>query len=568
MKTATKLPSGAYRTTVTLEGQRRSCTTSRRGCVSDDCRDCGRCLSALEELAQLAGELRRVRAQVSVGLLTAQEARRVARGRELTVAEAWERMTRTVPARSRRLVDSYWTSHLSVWFADKRLSEMTADVLAEWVTTATRNGYAGKTVRNVYDYLARSCRLLMPHELRELPWGDYRPPRGKAKQRERCRSLDEFMFVCEAARQLDRERWSRGRYADLSFRVVVAGLCGLRQGELSGLAWHDLRIDGGEVDDPAALYTLHVRRQVVDGERYDGAAVPVWQPKDGIKPPLRLHPTAVQVLRYQREQLQRFGAYRADGPVFPAPRATRDTTPHQPARWRTHADSIKPEQFRRLVRLAGLPDPEAWTTHSLRHTFATLELVAHGGDLRAVQQRTRHSSLAVMEGYIGATGRGAPPSRMAAFYIPPPALEGEDEAPAPVPSPAPSPAPELPAPLPSEAVRSALLDWAQAAQPGAEVFQREREAAARALRADSERPFLELARSWLAAGAPGAFPRPVAEAFRRAYMRGYSRAKRAGGSVEEWRAAGQRAHRATRAAWSAALRRAGGGAEPAAECST
>lgn len=550
MKSPQKLSSGAFRTTVTLDGQRRSVTSTRHGCPVPTCRDCGRCVTGLADLQALAGELRSVRARVSVGLLTPEEARRVARGRELTVAEAWERMARTVPEASRKLVSSYWDQHLAVWFAERRLSELTSDVVAEWVQHEQAQGYASKTTRNCYDYLARAFRLLMPRELRELPWGGYRPPKGQPRrQRERCRSLDEFVALTQAAAVRDARRWDRGGFADLSLRLVVGGLCGLRQGEISGLAWHDVHDAGGDPDDPTRLHTVHVRRQVQETDGYDGATAPEWRPKDGVKEPIRLHPSAVVALRFQREQLERFGAYRPEGPVFPAPRAPANAAPHDPPRWRTHADSIRPEVFRAIVREAGLPDPDAWTPHSLRHTFATLELVAHGGDLRAVQMRTRHASLQVLSRYLSATGRGSPPSRLGAVPVRPPAMLAEPPAPAAL-------------PLPSEASRSALRDWVETLQPNARAFEDAQRAERRAERANAARPFLDLAREWLADGAPGQYPRAIADALRRAYVRGYSAARRRGGEKAEWQEAGRRTRRSTRAAWSSALKRAGGGAAP------
>jgi hypothetical protein len=71
---------------------------------------------------------------------------------------------------------------------------------------------------------------------------------------------------------------------------------------------------------------------------------------------------------------------------------------------------IDPRLLRRLVAAAGLPDPERWVTHSLRHSFVTLELSAvlrTTGDVKGVQERARHRSRDSLDVYVHRVQRGA-----------------------------------------------------------------------------------------------------------------------------------------------------------------
>src|SRR5690606_10346118 len=234
--------------------------------------------------------------------------------------------------------------------------------------------------------------------------------------------------------------------------------------------------------------------------------------------------------RQQRDQLRRFGWYRSDGPVFPGLGGA----------WRKTSVVLKPTLARQLLQRAGLAKRvDAWNTHSLRHTFATLE-VNSSRDLKATAARTGHSDLRVLQGYIHQLGVGLPESAVSPL---PPELLPAREIP-------PEPLPELPPP-------GALCDLMQATGARVREFERERAEQKQLERADSERPFEELALEWLRAGRqPAPRPKAVTLAVRRAYVRAYNREKYQGKPRELCAAAGRRSERAALGAWGQALKRA------------
>ena len=123
---------------------------------------------------------------------------------------------------------------------------------------------------------------------------------------------------------------------------------------------------------------------------------------------LILHSAAVEMLRRQRRALEAIGWYRPDGPVFPGIDGA----------WRRTPRAIRPEIFRDLVRRAGLPRPERWVPHSLRHSTATLELMASGFNVLAVQKRLRHANPKTTWGYAHALQRGATRSSLPELTMP------------------------------------------------------------------------------------------------------------------------------------------------------
>ena len=210
--------------------------------------------------------------------------------------------------------------------------------------------------------------------------------------REACRDVDELGRLVDAARLLDVT--GADPAGDLGCRVLVGALTGLRQGELAALGWDDLELDG---ESPL----LRVRRATLPGwcKSAEKGARPSALPKGKRERVQLLHVDAAVALGLHRERLRKLGQFFEAGPVFPAPGGG----------YRAAPCVIRPEVLRRFVEIAGLPNAPSWTTHSLRHSFATLEASgswASSGDLRGAMTRTGHARVETLTGYLHAAGRG------------------------------------------------------------------------------------------------------------------------------------------------------------------
>lgn len=448
-----------------------------------------------------------------------------AAGVRVTVRDVWERYVRGIPKRSAPHAERDWRKRLGPWFDGLLAFELDEATMRRWRVELEKI-YSPKTIRDTWDRIQAAMRLAADDGvIARVPWGRYKVPavHGPQQPRDALRNFEELIAFLDAARALDVDAAARGHLGDRLVICSVLALTGLRQAEAAGLAWRALELD-------ATPHMLHVRYQAPRGwPRLTTSPWPDLPPKT--KPLSQLlHPSAVAALRAQRTKLERLGWYHDKGPVFPNPRT---------GAWRTAGRVIRPESVRQIVARAGFKNPEAWVPHCLRHSFATLELVAHGGDLKAVQARTGHADVAVLEGYLHQAGRGIAPSRLPELPL---AVQ--------------SPAPLEPPPLNDVALRSGEVSAFTAGFERAKQVQALRDLPAlkrRDARKLAERPFAELAGEWILAGRPGARPAPVGDAAQRAYTRAYQREKYAGNGPEAARSAGRRARKATLAAWAKAL---------------
>lgn len=491
------------------------------------------------ELEQFKQRLKVLRDDIAAGRVSPASARRELSPLtgEDTIAQLWASYERGVKPRSLQNARIAWKHQLASTFGELRWWQADAAVMRVWQRELERR-YAQGTIRLAYAWLSAAYHLaLSTGRIDHIPWGDWRPDKPTEKVPACVSSLDDLVALIVTARSFDEREWSRGRPSYLANAVQILHLTGIRQAEACGLGWAEVCID----TDPGILRVQY--QAPADWRRHCPGPRPSLPPKGGKPRTQLLHPSAVAALRALREHLQAHELYAPDGPVFPA---LSNRGALNRGDWRNGV-LIRPMLMRKIVSAAGLANAEQWVTHSTRHGFSSLELVASGGNLKMVQQRTGHSSLAVLEGYLHQMGHGLARSQL-------PELPEHLAAPA------------VPAPLePSQVTQqmlvgvpvAPLVDLAAATADQARAWQSKQQDKKSALRRESERSFDELAAEWLAKPDPR-LPRPraVTEAARRHGANAYKAANYRGASKAEAQRAWRASKRATLAAWGKALARA------------
>src|SRR5215208_132404 len=174
----------------------------------------------------------------------------------------------------------------------------------------------------------------------------------------------------EARRLLDAAKGDR-----LEALYVLAVHTGMRRGELLGLKWSDVDLEGGIVS---------VRRTLTRTD--NGKRVALGDPKTKRSHrTIRITPQAVEALRRhltnQMEEMERLGdIYIDQGLVF----TTEVGTPINPS-------NLRQRSFAPLLERAGLP---RITFHDLRHTCASL-LFQKNVHPKLVQELLGHASVAI-----------------------------------------------------------------------------------------------------------------------------------------------------------------------------
>ncbi len=219
---------------------------------------------------------------------------------------------------------------------DMRLDRLNPEVLEGFFRRLAGQGYSRSVVLHVRHFLhAAMERAVRYGYLGTNPVKQAQTPRLPAREAGREITEEELARILEAARE---------HRLFAAFYLLAA--YGLRRGEVLGLLWTDVDLEGGY---------LHIRRALV---RSAATGKPRLGPTktSGSNRVLPLTEEAREVLLAHRERLEMDGLYHPEGLVFPSLAGT----------------PIRPENLRRVwlgvLEKAGVPRARI---HDLRGTFIT-----------------------------------------------------------------------------------------------------------------------------------------------------------------------------------------------------
>lgn len=207
-------------------------------------------------------------------------------------------------------------------------------------------GLSAKTVRNMNQVISSAMNLAIDQKLIATnPTDGCALPKLEHKEMKTL-SAEQLAVLLREARE-------RGVF-ELYYIELATGL---RRGELLGLKWEDIDLEGG---------TIQVRRQIA---RIDGEVVEAPLKTKNSYRSVSIRQDAVELLREQRRKTN--SQY-----VFPSPTG----------------DPISPDSvlhmLHRVLKRAGLPKIRFY---DMRHTFATVAL-QNGVDIKTVSRMLGHYS--------------------------------------------------------------------------------------------------------------------------------------------------------------------------------
>lgn len=255
---------------------------------------------------------------------------------------------------------------------DVRLAELTTGQIAGLHRRLREQKLSERTILNTHRCLSKALEDAARRRLiARNPARDVETPRPRRKEM-KVWSVDELRAFLRAT-EGDR----------LSACWTLAATTGLRRGEVLGLRWADIDLDGGQL--AVRRSRVLVDYQVVEGE-----------PKSGRARTVAIDEGTVAVLRrHRRAQLEERmawgGAWTDSGYVF----TSEDGLPLHPQAMGWQFEKAQ----RDLAAATKKADPKAAPFpvirfHDVRHTHATLALQA-GVHPKVVQERLGHSSIAI-----------------------------------------------------------------------------------------------------------------------------------------------------------------------------
>lgn len=252
-----------------------------------------------------------------------------------------------------------------------RLAALTSDDLDAFYYRKLRRGVGASTVNKAHKVLSVALRRAARKGIIPFsPTTNAEPP-PVPKSAHKTLTFGQLTAFLRAA--------GGSRYEAL---FVIAGLTGMRPGELLGLKWPDLSLP----DAPGEPGTIHIRRTLTElreARDYGRRLFLRETTKTGVGRSIHLLPQAVVTLKNHRvkqlkERLRRGSAWEEHDLVFPNLSGAF-----------TERTNLVHDHFKPILREAGLPDIRFY---DLRHTFATLWLES-GEPIKVLQEILGHSRI-------------------------------------------------------------------------------------------------------------------------------------------------------------------------------
>jgi integrase len=267
----------------------------------------------------------------------------------------------TVRQRTYERYESIARVHLVPAIGKVKLKALTPDHVRGVYREKLDGGLAPRTVLHIHRTLSKALKQATDDGL--IPRNAAAPVKPPRPRREEIRPLngEQVQALFEAARE-DR----------LEALYVAAVTAGLRRGELQGLKWEDLDLEGG---------TLQVRRTLSEPR---GGYI-FEAPKSGKGRNIRLTQRATAALRDHRrrqleERMERGGLWQDNGLVFPSSVGT------------PLSGGNLNRAFKALLKRAMLS--QSFRFHDQRHTCATL-LLQQGVNPKFVQELLGHADISL-----------------------------------------------------------------------------------------------------------------------------------------------------------------------------
>ena len=247
-----------------------------------------------------------------------------------------------------------------------RVDRTSTERLEQLFNAMAAGNYATSTIDRNWNYLNQACQhALRDRRTKTNPAADVLLPAVKPSKERKSLSIDQVQALIADAIPNDARpaMWLTGL------------MCGLRPGEIAGLRWPYVNIDGDTPHIEIAERALEV------DDKYIGQTAPKTPRSRRV---IGLHPLLVAALMQHREEQRLLGHHHPEGFVF----ATRNGTPMTLRNLR--------RAFQNLCARAGIGDN--WTTYELRHSFVSL-VSDQLDDLTKVADLAGHTDTRTTQGY-------------------------------------------------------------------------------------------------------------------------------------------------------------------------